>query len=228
MTMPAGYANREAEAIARYSVRVVSQATVEPVSLAEVRAHLRLATSGSPPSHPDDFWLTSIAMPAARQWCENYAGRAFASQTVEVAANGFPGGSNVQWFDDPGLPLPLLPVQFVESITYTDTDGTTQTVDPASYTVTDSFGVFAAPGTSWPLAIGGRGMVRVRYRVGYTVEGESPNDNPIPSAVKCAILLLIAHWYENRETMIVGTTAQEFNYGVRSLLAPYVVSWGFA
>lgn len=39
--------------------------------------------------------------------------------------------------------------------------------------------------------------------------------------VKAAMLLLIGHWYANRETVSVGQTAVEIPFAVESLLQPY-------
>lgn len=39
--------------------------------------------------------------------------------------------------------------------------------------------------------------------------------------VKAAMLLLIGHWYANRETVSVGQTSVEVPFAVESLLQPY-------
>lgn len=43
----------------------------------------------------------------------------------------------------------------------------------------------------------------------------------VPQAIKQAMLLLIGHWYENREAVNIGSAANEFPLAVDALLAPY-------
>jgi hypothetical protein len=46
---------------------------------------------------------------------------------------------------------------------------------------------------------------------------------PVPIDIKQAILQLAAHFYANRETVLVGTSGNEIPYGVADLLRPYRV-----
>ena len=46
--------------MAVYWLKQISPPSVEPISLEKARLHLRLDTSGSPPSHPDDSLVTSL------------------------------------------------------------------------------------------------------------------------------------------------------------------------
>ncbi|POY55735.1 hypothetical protein F018LOC_01672 [Pectobacterium versatile] len=47
------------------------------------------------------------------------------------------------------------------------------------------------------------------------------DDHILLEDVQAAILLLIGHWYENRETVVIGQTAQAIPFTVESLLQPY-------
>ncbi|HBU6573868.1 TPA: phage gp6-like head-tail connector protein [Citrobacter amalonaticus] len=53
---------------------------------------------------------------------------------------------------------------------------------------------------------------------GYAEDEDSilPDDD-----VKAAMLLLIGHWYANRETVSVGQTVAEVPFAVEALLQPY-------
>lgn len=42
--------------------------------------------------------------------------------------------------------------------------------------------------------------------------------DPIPASLKQAVLLLAAHFYENREAVLVGITAGDLPFGVISLI----------
>lgn len=121
---------QRATAELRYGFRVVADvlAADEVVTLEEARAHLRVdayddpTSTASPPDQisDDDAWI-SAAIPAARAYCEQYLGRALATQTVEIATTGFPARSVT---DPPGpaIILPFGPVQSVTSVDYLDQD----------------------------------------------------------------------------------------------------------
>ena len=54
-----------------------------------------------------------------------------------------------------------------------------------------------------------------------TAVAGQPNIGIIKGDIKLAMLLLIGHWFENREESIVGTIVAQIPMGVRDLLAPY-------
>lgn len=59
---------------------------------------------------------------------------------------------------------------------------------------------------------------RVVYSAGYTV---SPTDSdvwPAPADIQHAVKLLVGHWFENRESVVVGTTAAEVPMSVQMLV----------
>jgi uncharacterized phage protein (predicted DNA packaging) len=43
----------------------------------------------------------------------------------------------------------------------------------------------------------------------------------VPGEITLATLQLAAHWYENREAVLVGIGANEIPFGVRDLIRPY-------
>jgi len=61
----------------------------EPITLAQARLHLKLDTSGSPPSHPDDTLVTAL-IAASRESAEKYTGLAIANQTYTLTLDRFP------------------------------------------------------------------------------------------------------------------------------------------
>ena len=52
---------------------------------------------------------------------------------------------------------------------------------------------------------------------------ESETSEGYADDVKAAMLLLIGHWYENRETVSVGQAATDIPFTVESLLQPYKI-----
>ena len=72
-----------------------------------------------------------------------------------------------------------------------------------------------AYGESWPsFTPYPTGAVRIQFTAGY-------NDIAnVPQMVKQAILLLVGHWYENREATLAGTISREIEFAVHALLWP--------
>jgi uncharacterized phiE125 gp8 family phage protein len=52
-------------------------------------------------------------------------------------------------------------------------------------------------------------------------EGAEDNRPRVPPRVREAILMLAAHLYNNRETVLVGVTAQELPFGLLDMLSDY-------
>src|SRR5688572_25610126 len=93
----------------------------EPVTTAEAKLHLRVTDSD------DDTYIGSL-ITAARQKLENENGLAFINQTWDLTLDAFPDLGDV-------IKFPIHPLSSVTSITYKDTDGTTQTWSSSMYVV---------------------------------------------------------------------------------------------
>lgn len=63
--------------------------------------------------------------------------------------------------------------------------------------------------------------------LGYAIDDEWPpteGDAPQPTApddLRQAVLMIVGHWYENREASLVGVVAQSLPMGVADILASY-------
>ena len=180
--------------------KVITAVATEPVTLVEARLHLRLDLIGS--THPDDDLVTAL-ITAAREYAESYTNRALAPQTLEMVLDCFPAGN---------IDLDLSPVSSVTSIKYTDVDGVEQTVSTSDYSLS-AYGlantVSLAYDTVWPVTRAVRDAVRIRYVTGHTT---------VPKAVKAAILILIAHLYENRDLVNIGRTVTDVPLSAHALL----------
>lgn len=95
-------------------------------------------------------------------------------------------------FTDP-IWIPVYPVQSVTSITYTDVDGVSQTLASDTYTL-DGYGmspaIKRAYNQTWPASRVEPNAVTIRFVAGH---------ESAPMDIKQAVLLLVGHWYENRE-----------------------------
>jgi uncharacterized phiE125 gp8 family phage protein len=154
-------------------------------------------------------WLT-----AARQYCETFTHRAFITQTWDWNLDAFPS--------DDCFRLPKAPLISVTSVTYVDSNGTTQTVSASDYTVVTPAGPECAPGfivpaysLYWPTARSVPNAVTVRFVAGYGAAAA------VPAGIKAAMKLLIGHWYERREAVNVGNITSTLDYAVDALLWPY-------
>jgi len=181
---------------------VITAPVLEPVSLAEVKLHLRVDIS------TDDTLITAL-IAAARQMVEERIGISLLTQTRDVYGLTFPTGTV--------LTLPYGPVQSVTGVYYTETDSANEsTFDATSYlTQVWRDAVVLKSGYTWP----NNATMRVRYVAGYTAAAS------VPQRIKQAILLIIGHWYENREAT-QGTTVRELPLAVESLLNLERVHWG--
>lgn len=192
-----------------YTLRNITEPSVEPVTLTEAKAHVRQTETH------DDTFITALIV-AARNHAENFCGRAFVQRPVEVGLDEFPEGD---------IELPGGKVQWVESITYRDEDDTVTTWSSSEWISglnSEPARIQPALGYAYPAARCRPESVKVRYVVGYDSSG-SPSDYQanIPQAIKLAMLLLIGHWYENRETVNVGNITTTLDFTVEALLMPY-------
>ena len=77
--------------------------------------------------------------------------------------------------------------------------------------------IVPAPGKSWPATRGYINDVIIRFLAGY---GDLGSD--VPQPLRHAILMLVAFWYEQRETA-ADRSMTEVPLGFDALIAPYRV-----
>lgn len=180
----------------------------EPITTAEAKTHLRVDISD------DDTYIDTLVS-AARQYVEQHTRRALITQTWDLWTDDFPDGD--------ALPLGMAPLQSVTHVKYVDNTGATATMTATDYVV-DSYdepGKIVLKGSAaWPSAtlqeVNG---VNVRFVAGYGTASTS-----VPQPILHAMKLLIGHWYENREQVVVtGAVPKSVPFAVESLLMPYRV-----
>ena len=189
------------------SLTLVTAPTVEPITLQEAKDHLRVDGA-------TDDALISALIQAARQHIDGrdgWLGRALMTQTWDYTLDEFP--------DTDYIPLPLAPVQSITSITYTDTNGASQTFSSANYALGADLAwqprVNLGYGLSWASTRGVPDAVKVRFVAGYA------NAADVPGPIKAALLLTVGELYEQREESVIGPTVARVPFGVDYLLAPY-------
>lgn len=183
------------------SVLITAPAS-EPLEVAELKAHSRVT------SNAEDA-LCADQIKAAREWCEAYSNRCFITQEWDIYLD--------YGFGDGCITLPLSPVQSITSIKYvaSNADGMTlTTLANTEYQVSKSDVVgkiFPAYEKVWPTTKPVPDAVVIRGLFGFT---------ELPKNLKQAVYLLAAHFYQNREGIIVGSgmDAKEVPLGIKSLL----------
>lgn len=206
------------ESLSRSGIKVIEQPTTEQLTVDEVALHLRLDAYGSPPTYPEQTWIEA-AIAAARETIEGLSGLALAPQTLELGMNAWP----IDCFNQAGISLRTGPLLGVTSIIYNDGTADT-TLDEAMYSV-DGYSVpgvvYPAYNQSWPTAVMTPNSIKIRFRAGYNTSGESPQDAPLPKALRAAMLLLIGHLYANREATSTAANIEQIPLGINALIERY-------
>jgi uncharacterized phiE125 gp8 family phage protein len=178
--------------------------SAEPVSLAETKAHCRVDGTA------EDTLVASLAV-AARMHIERSLNVALIEQQWSLYLDRWP---DRDWVD-----LPLGPVVGLDAVRLYSPDDTFVTLDPSLFLL-DRTGLrprlvrreaqaWAAPGRS-------ANGIEIAFTAGY---GEAADDVPMP--IRLAIKMLVAHWFESREPVLIGETAAALPMSVASLISPY-------
>lgn len=199
----------------KWSVSLLSQPAYKPVTLTETQQHLRLFTESG--SHPDDN-LIEIYMDAATGAAENYLQRFLAQRQLRLKRDEFPSANSK---GEVVIDLPVYPVLSVDSITYVDPNGNTQTLtgfEVDADSVPARIRVLESPDLKEGLS-----NLTINVTVGYSSDTSPPSADLIPSVIKHAILLMIGQMYEHRENVVVGTIATQLPAAFEYLLHPHRV-----
>lgn len=162
---------------------LISAPAIEPVSLAEAKAWLREDAS-------DEDALIQTLITAARLSLEAYTRRFFVTQSWRVVFDAWP----CTVAEARMLTIPFAPFQSATAIRWFDANDASHVIDPASYRAPiDPDGgriVFRAAPSG---ALRETDAIEIDFTVGY---GAVANATPEP--LRRAMLILVAHWRENR------------------------------
>ena len=173
-------------------------ATILPVSLEDVKAHLNV-------QHATDDGLLDGYIRAATTMLEARTNRCFMAQTRKLEMDSFVDRRYVSGNRIYPQRSPIRSTAGV-SITYVDSDGTTSTMPSSDYTVNlneKPGNIALAYNASWPDCRVQPNSVTVTY-----VAGHSTVASGIPYTVKVAIQQIVAHWYRNREAVTEQSMSQ--------------------
>lgn len=174
----------------------------EPVSLDAAKMHIKAL----PGEYDEDDDIILPMIRAAREYCENITGRALTTQTIKA-------------YPSPLLRvvrLPKPPIISITAVRYFGADGSAVEAASNDYVLDDVAGnvvLLRVPG----VALRAVNPIEIEYEAGYEV---------LPDLIRQAMLLLIGHWYINREAVATGAvTTIEIEMTTRALLRQYRVWW---
>jgi uncharacterized phiE125 gp8 family phage protein len=203
----------------RLTFKRLTGPSVEPVTLDEAKAFARIDTGY------DDALVTSLIV-RAREHCEAITGRQFITATYGLLLDRFPTWCRPDVYrvterrEGTDIIVPRPPLLSVDSITYLDTAGASQTVATSDYVVStydDPGRIALANGKTWPQTLEQINAVTVAYTAGYGAAATA-----VPESIKQAMHMLVAHFYENREaTASIATIPRELDFSVKAILRPF-------
>lgn len=172
-----------------------------PITTAEAKAWCRVEVA-------DDDTLIGGLITAASDYLLNTYGIVCATSSHVLSFDAFADR----------LPLYRSPVVSVTTVSYTSDAGVETTLASDQYRLRKHHGVSVlqpAYGVTWPATECIDGAVTVTVSAGYA------NNAAVPEAIRTAALLLVAHWYDNRAAVVVGSTTNELALAVDDLARPY-------
>jgi len=184
-----------------HGIVLVTAPAVEPVTLSEAKQQI-----GIPATNTNSDAIINQCLLGARQFVEDWLGRSAIETEWREAFDKFPSEFRP-------MRSPLISVT---SITYTDTDGDSQTVAAADYVVdvyADPGRITRAYGVAWPTPKAQINTVLLTYKAGY---GTAPSD--VPKTLKQVVLMLAAHWFDTPEGSTKAGAANMVPFSVRELL----------
>lgn len=160
---------------------LVTPPAVEPITLAEAKAHLRV-------THMEEDALIGALIASARRVAEARSGLCLITQGWTCFRDGWP--------EDGVIDLPVSPVTGVEELAVFGEDGQKGVIDPAHYLVDFASRpprLLLRGSRQWQRP--GRALNGIAIRV---TAGFGPSPESVPQPLRQAVLLLVAHWYAHR------------------------------
>jgi uncharacterized phiE125 gp8 family phage protein len=167
---------------------------IEPVTLEEVKGHLEYYGTLK------DSYIQGL-ITTARRLCEGYAGLSLVTQERSIKIDRFPCSRYENGWKR-FIEIPYGPVQYVESFSYENEDGTTTTLVLNTDYKIDTHNKLAriypienGEFDSWPSdAKDILNPITITYVAGY----DDVSGIPVPAEAKTAIMRLVARMFEDR------------------------------
>lgn len=201
---------------------LVTAATIWPVSLNAAKNHLQVLHS------EDDAFIYNTSEAAlgvvqlATRFLERRWGACFLSQSWKLLLDDWK--DERYWRDEyDAIFIPRPPLSSVTSITYYDSDGDQQTWASSNYQVDTNSKpgrVALASGKSFPTLQYDRKLenITINHTSGFASVTALNQQWP---GVTQAIRLLMAHWYEHPEAVLIGTISRELDFSLNAIEEQY-------
>lgn len=184
-------------------LKLLSGPAAEPVSIDEVKAHLRLD------GNSEDALIASLLL-TSRLHIETALGLALMTQQWQLVRDVWPEAATVK--------IGIAPVQTINEIRVLDKDGVSTVVPSSSYTLeaTGRPARIVPKDQAWPMPGRKAGGIQIDFAAGFGSAADA-----VPSPIRQALLLLVTHWYEHRDPIEIGAPATAVPQAVNHLLHPY-------
>jgi uncharacterized phiE125 gp8 family phage protein len=179
----------------------LTQPAVEPITLAELKTHLRITNTA------DDDWLTA-AIKAARVACEDYTCCVFIRRTFRQTCDTA-GNNNAAWWDgvrqvsvsvlSPStIEVLKRPLVSVEAMTTYDDSDTGVVVASSVYFIDSSDTlqqgrVILRRGQAWPIVLRVANGLTIDFTAGFAASAAG-----LPADIVLAVKMVASHLYANR------------------------------
>ena len=185
------------------SLVMTSPPAVEPVTVADAKAHLRIDTDA------EDVLIGSLIL-TSRLHMETALSLALIMKSWKLTLDRWPPGREID--------LPIAPLRSVGGVRVKDVSGNPMTVSEQSYLVDLAS---RPPRLVWnnsapPLP----GLAAKGIEIDLTA-GFGDSAASVPAPLKHAVLMLTAHWYEHRDPQEIGQDGARIPDAVSDLINPF-------
>ncbi len=186
------------------ALQLRSGPVIEPVSMADMKNFLRVDSS-------DDDVLIASLITAARIYIETSIGKILITESWSYFKDRWPGNGIIH--------LPLSPLQSVEEIRLHDEEGAYEVLEADDYEVDV---VSPVPRIKLSQSTTPSGLPRTLNHVEVQfVAGYGSAEADVPADLRQALLILAAHWYEQREPIGFGGSFNEIPNTISAILSNY-------
>lgn len=185
-----------------------TDAIIEPIDMAQAVAWARLTDDDANSN------VLPTLIKAARQKIEEDTGLALYTQTWTYAIDRIPASRQI--------PLPIWPVQSVTSVTAYSPSDSGSVVSTSVYradTASQPARLVLKENQSWTSDVRPQDAFSIVFVAGWS------DISAIPESLLVALRLLVGHWYEHRESVVVGTTTAQVELAYSHLIAPWKQWW---
>lgn len=178
----------------------MSGPTTEPITLSEAKKQLEISESDD--AH--DEQLRTAIQEAREQWESDtdsitcYQTLRIKTDRIACPSQEFPGTIGYFAYSLEGLVLPKRPIVSITSLKYYDVNNTLTTLPTSVYNLDTARGRIQLQYLQeWPSTVTRWDAWEITYQSGYSQDGTL-----VPAIAKRAMLLLIGHYFENRDMLI--------------------------